>query len=317
MVRTCRTPLLKPATVRSVTGQRPGRDSALLDEGGQDAGEHPGHGLARIVDLSTQRELGRLSQSVELSWCGKAVRYQVRGLADSGQGVGTWFGERDIGRCEGEEPGRGYWGALRARFDTGSFGAGAGFVAAVGRLAGATGHSPDVDVRAGHVQFAVRSHDVGAVTERDVHLAERISALASDQGLVPRPEQVQVLELALDTPTSDTVPPFWEAVLGGAEAGSDVADRRIAAAVAAGGRVVDDGHAPAFVVLADPDDNHACICTELGRDCPRPHRRRDHRRCRSRHPPVFRRTLRGPGHHHLGRHPREGAVLKADRTHRL
>ncbi|WP_141923089.1 VOC family protein [Haloactinospora alba] len=192
-------------------------------------------------------------------------------------------------------------GALRARFETGSFGAGAEFVAAVGRLAGAADHSPDVDLRAGHVQFTVHSHEVGAVTEREIRLAERISALASDQGLVPRPEQLQVLELALDTPASDTVLSFWAAVLGGAEAGGDVvdpagglpplwfqttdstapdrqrfhldvtlppdvADRRIAAAVAAGGRVVDDGHAPAFVVLADPDGNHACICTELGRD---------------------------------------------------
>jgi 4a-hydroxytetrahydrobiopterin dehydratase len=45
----------------------------------------------------------------------------------------------------------------------------------------------------------------------------------------------------------------------------DVADERIATAVAAGGRVVDDSSAPAFVVLADPDGNRACVCTCLGR----------------------------------------------------
>lgn len=43
----------------------------------------------------------------------------------------------------------------------------------------------------------------------------------------------------------------------------DIASDRVAAAVAAGGRVVDDTHAPAFVVLADPDGNKACVCTCL------------------------------------------------------
>ncbi|PRX51057.1 4a-hydroxytetrahydrobiopterin dehydratase [Prauserella shujinwangii] len=192
-------------------------------------------------------------------------------------------------------------GALRTRFETRSFGAGAAFVAAVAQLAEVAGHHPDVDLRAGHVQLVVRDHDAGGVTEREVRLAERISALASGQGLVARPERVQVLELALDTPVPDTVRPFWAAVLGGAETAGDVvdpagelppvwfqttdstapdrqrfhldvtvppeaADRRIAAAIAAGGRVVDDSRAPAFVVLADPDGNHACLCTELGRD---------------------------------------------------
>ncbi|WP_106538811.1 VOC family protein [Haloactinopolyspora alba] len=192
-------------------------------------------------------------------------------------------------------------GALRARFETDSFGAGAAFVAAVGRLSDEAGHHPDVDLRAGHVQFVLRSPDVGGVTERDVQLAEQISALASDQGLDPRPEQVQVLEIALDTPFSETVRPFWLAVLSGGEENGEIvdparelpllwfqatdstapdrqrfhldvtvppeaADQRIAAAVTAGGRVVDDGRAPAFVVLADPDGNKACVCTELGRE---------------------------------------------------
>jgi 4a-hydroxytetrahydrobiopterin dehydratase len=41
----------------------------------------------------------------------------------------------------------------------------------------------------------------------------------------------------------------------------DAARERIAAAVAAGGRVVDDSHARAFWVLADVEGNEACICT--------------------------------------------------------
>jgi 4a-hydroxytetrahydrobiopterin dehydratase len=41
---------------------------------------------------------------------------------------------------------------------------------------------------------------------------------------------------------------------------------RIAAAVAAGGRLLSDAEAPAFWVLADPEGNEACVCTWQGRD---------------------------------------------------
>ena len=40
------------------------------------------------------------------------------------------------------------------------------------------------------------------------------------------------------------------------------AEQRIAAAVAAGGTVVDDSEAPSYVVLADADGNKACVCTD-------------------------------------------------------
>ncbi len=46
----------------------------------------------------------------------------------------------------------------------------------------------------------------------------------------------------------------------------DVAERRVAAAVATGGRVVSDKRARAFWVLADPEGNEACICTWQDRD---------------------------------------------------
>jgi 4a-hydroxytetrahydrobiopterin dehydratase len=46
----------------------------------------------------------------------------------------------------------------------------------------------------------------------------------------------------------------------------DVAEERVAAAVAAGGRVVSDDRARAFWVLADPEGNEACICTWQDRD---------------------------------------------------
>ena len=46
----------------------------------------------------------------------------------------------------------------------------------------------------------------------------------------------------------------------------DEVEDRLAAALAAGGRLVSDDAAPAFWVLADPEGNEACLCTWQGRD---------------------------------------------------
>jgi 4a-hydroxytetrahydrobiopterin dehydratase len=46
----------------------------------------------------------------------------------------------------------------------------------------------------------------------------------------------------------------------------DVADQRVAAAIAAGGHLVSDKAARAFWVLADPEGNEACVCTWQDRD---------------------------------------------------
>lgn len=41
----------------------------------------------------------------------------------------------------------------------------------------------------------------------------------------------------------------------------DVAEQRVAAAIAAGGHLVSDRRAPSFWVLADAEGNEACVCT--------------------------------------------------------
>ena len=193
--------------------------------------------------------------------------------------------------------------ALHARFETGSFTKGLAFVTAITEAAESANHHPDVTLTYPLVDVKLLSHDVGGVTRRDVDLARQISAIARDQGITSDPTAPTVLELGLDTADKDRIGPFWAALLTG-DAGNlddvdvidksgrvpllwfqgteehdeprqrfhvdlwvphDVAEDRIAAALAAGGTLVDDSEKPSFVVLADADGNKACVCTMLDR----------------------------------------------------
>ena len=193
--------------------------------------------------------------------------------------------------------------ALHARFLTGDFVTGLRFVTAVTDAAERANHHPDVTLTYPFVDVKLVSHDVDQVTQRDVDLARQITEIARDQEIAAEPSAVTEVELALDTADLASVGPFWSALLTGSTeslSGNDVVDpagrlpllwfqdtdahetprqrfhvdlwvphdeaeKRIAAAVAAGGRVVDDRNAPSFVVLADPEGNKACVCTCLDR----------------------------------------------------
>lgn len=188
---------------------------------------------------------------------------------------------------------------IHARFATGDFATGLQFVAAVGEAAEAAGHHPDVTLTYPHVDVKLVTHDVGGVTQRDVDLASRISEIARDHGIRAVVDGLVEVELALDTSDMQGIGPFWAALLTGSPdnfADGDVLDKggrvpllwfqdtdrhatprqrfhldvwvpvelaeqRIAAAVDAGGTVVDDEAGPAFVVLEDPEGNRACVCT--------------------------------------------------------
>jgi len=193
--------------------------------------------------------------------------------------------------------------ALHARFLTGSFVAGLELVTAVTAAAEQADHHPDVTLTYSSVDMQLISHDVSRITQRDLDLARQISDIARQQGVAAEPSGVVQLELALDTADLAAVGPFWAALLTGTPdslqgndvvdpsgrvpllwfqqtethetprqrfhvdlwVAHDVAEDRIAAAVAAGGRVVDDREAPSFVVLADAEGNKACVCTCLDR----------------------------------------------------
>jgi 4a-hydroxytetrahydrobiopterin dehydratase len=193
--------------------------------------------------------------------------------------------------------------ALHARFRTGNFVMGLEFVTAVTESAERANHHPDVTLTYPFVDVRLISHDVSRVTQRDIDLARRISEIAREQGIDSEPIALTEIELALDTADLAAVGPFWAALLTGSPdplmgedvvdpsgrvpalwfqhtdahetprqrfhidlwVPHDVAEERVAAAVAAGGRVVADENAPSFVVLADADGNQACVCTCLDR----------------------------------------------------
>jgi 4a-hydroxytetrahydrobiopterin dehydratase len=194
--------------------------------------------------------------------------------------------------------------ALRTRFLTGGFNQGLELVTRIAALADEADHHPDVDLRYPHVNVTIFSHDVFGVTSRDVDLARAISAAAAELGIAADPTATAVVEIALDTWDHEEIKPFWAAVLGMTDhphhdqelrdlAGTqptvwfqhtdahdeprqrfhldirvppEVADGRIAAALAAGGVLVSDEQAPRFTVLADAQGNKVCVTTGLQRD---------------------------------------------------
>lgn len=191
---------------------------------------------------------------------------------------------------------------------TGSFAESARLVQAIGEIPGIEDHPPAIDLRAGGVTVRLVSgaDDYYGMTERDVRVAQQISAVARDLGLSADPSAVQYLLVIPGAPNIAEVMPFWRAVLGyeprpdspdedlvdrqdrgpafwfesmdepRPDGGGaihvaiwvphDQAEARIQAALAAGGRMVRDDFAPAWWTLADPAGNEADIATTTGRD---------------------------------------------------
>jgi 4a-hydroxytetrahydrobiopterin dehydratase len=186
-------------------------------------------------------------------------------------------------------------------FRTGSFQAGERLVHAICQLADLDDHHPDVDLRhpGVTVRLITITDDSYGLSERDLELARQISAVARDLGLPADPSAVQTVQVTIDALVRPEVIPFWRAVLGYRDRdpeGEDLidplgrgapfwfqkmdaprpqrnrihidvwvphdeAEERVAAAIAAGGHVVSDEHAPTWWVLADAEGNEADVCT--------------------------------------------------------
>ncbi len=193
---------------------------------------------------------------------------------------------------------------IHASFRTETFSRGFLLAQRITIAAEAVQHHPDLHLTYDRLRVVLTSHDVHGVSERDVALAAVISQIADELGIESEVPVLGVTEIAVDALDIPAVLPFWRAVFAYRDApGStealedpaglgpaiwfqqmdeprpqrnrihldvtvphDVAERRVADAVAAGGHVVSDERAPAFWVLADAEGNEVCVCTWQARD---------------------------------------------------
>jgi 4a-hydroxytetrahydrobiopterin dehydratase len=156
------------------------------------------------------------------------------------------------------------------------------------------------------VRLITYTDDYYGMSQRDVRLAGQISALAKEHGATSDPAVLQSLLVVPGAPSAAEVMPFWRALLGYQPRGDspdedlvdphdrgpafwfegmqeprpdgngaihvavwlpyEQAESRVAAALAAGGRMVRDQFAPAWWTLADPAGNEADIATVKHRD---------------------------------------------------
>ncbi|MDQ2673464.1 MAG: 4a-hydroxytetrahydrobiopterin dehydratase [Chloroflexota bacterium] len=186
-----------------------------------------------------------------------------------------------------------FWGAY-AHYRVRSFAEGARFVAAIAEIGIPDGHVLDVDLRPEGVTLRTSSDVEGRLGERDIELARGISEIARTLGLEPDPSQVQVVGIAAAQDTGADTRPFWAAALGYDVGTEDAIDRnrrgphvsfqglkpprpgrgrthidvsvpqdqaeaRVAAALAAGGRIADDRNVPYWWTLASPENHKVDI----------------------------------------------------------
>jgi 4a-hydroxytetrahydrobiopterin dehydratase len=156
------------------------------------------------------------------------------------------------------------------------------------------------------VRLLTTSDDYYGMSSADLNLAQLISAAAHDLGMVGDPSRVQSMLVIPGAGSVADVMPFWRAVLGyepradapeedlvdphnrwpafwfeemselRPDGGGAIhiavwvpieqAEARVAAALAAGGRLVRDDFAPSWWTLADAAGNEADISSVAGRD---------------------------------------------------
>jgi 4a-hydroxytetrahydrobiopterin dehydratase len=186
-------------------------------------------------------------------------------------------------------------GGATAVFRVGSLGEAARLAEAVAKAPGIAGAG--VLLTLADTRVTVRlSRDIWSLEPRHVQLACAVSALARQQGAVPDRAAVQEVQVAIAAKRDAIDVPFWRAVLGYTPMADDNAvdplghgstvwmqeieeaktlrhamhidvsvarervKARLEAAVAAGGRIVDESHAPSHWTLADRAGNRVCIC---------------------------------------------------------
>src|SRR5262245_32913007 len=179
-------------------------------------------------------------------------------------------------------------------FRTASLAEATTLAAAIGEVAETSSQTPDLDVRANGVTVRLKVNEQGWLLEADVTLAKEISVAAAELGLAVDLTGPQSYQIAIDAMVIPDVIPFWEAVLGYVRIADvlidphfegpvfwfqqmdaprpqrnrihidlylsqDQARARVDAALAAGGRIANDAHAPDWWTLADPEGNEVDV----------------------------------------------------------
>jgi 4a-hydroxytetrahydrobiopterin dehydratase len=198
-----------------------------------------------------------------------------------------------------EQPGVGdwrvlFWGAY-AHYVTDSLAHAVELVAGVASIAAELGHEPDLDVRTQGVTIRTFSNRDGSLSATDAELARLVSEWTTANGYRPDPSKLMVTQLAVAQDAGADTRPFWAAVLGYEPLGdgdmidpqrrnpvvwtheltppkpgrgrthldvslpADIAEARIAAAVAAGGRVVVSK--PEWTTIASPENHGVDIAS--------------------------------------------------------
>ena len=185
-------------------------------------------------------------------------------------------------------------GGATAVFKVGSIGEAARLAVAVAEIDGSGGSGALLTIV--DASLTVRlTRDLWQLDPRHVHLARAVSAVASAHGAVADRASVKEVQLAIASTPDAVDVGFWRAVLGYVATADDAgvdplghgstvwmqeldaakplrhamhvdvsvarehAEARLAAALAAGGRVVDDSAAPTAWILADRAGNKVCI----------------------------------------------------------
>jgi 4a-hydroxytetrahydrobiopterin dehydratase len=186
-------------------------------------------------------------------------------------------------------------GGATAVFRVGSLSEGARLAEAIAKAPGIAGAG--VLLTLADTRVTVRlTRDIWNLEPRHVQFARAVSAVAREHGAVPDRAAVQEVQVAIAAKRDAIDVGFWRTVLGDILMADDNAvdplghgstvwmqeldqakplrhamhidvsvpreyvKARLEAAVAAGGRIVDESHAPSHWTLADRAGNRVCIC---------------------------------------------------------
>jgi hypothetical protein len=173
----------------------------------------------------------------------------------------------------------------------------AGLLAPIVDAAARCGILPDVDIRPEGVVVRVPDRDFEGIPASAAEFAAAVSTAADELGLTPDPSLIQSVGIYVAQHSQADARPFFRAALGYDDLGdtdavdplrrgpqlafnpitgdvprrgrthldvsvpADQAPARVEAALAAGGRLVDDSHAPDWWTLASPDNHGVDIAS--------------------------------------------------------